>query len=564
MSGPFRHNLQIAFLFSISVNVLFLVAPIYMLQVYDRVLTSGSKSTLYSLSLIACFLLMIFAFADAGRKRSIAKAGHIFSNVWTQRLAKHMLSVPSAVGHKIIQQDIERVTAFLQNGGVLPLLDLPFAPLFFLVLFLLHPIIGWIGVVGVIILILFALFGERVSGQRILADQKESTDVQRLFKSSFESSSAIIAHGMRDRVLARWLKQKRGNDLDKVSTLSITGLFSGLSKSLRQILQTLILGAGAYMVLQQQMSPGAMIAGSIIIGRGLAPIDQIIGSWRSISLAREAWTKIRDAEDDYVVYDADAQAAISTPRPETGVKVSRLAITVPGSDKVLVSPINYEFLPGKSYALIGESGCGKTSLLRALAGVSPPRSGTIHLGERDIYQWPEIDRGQHVGYLPQSIELVAGTVADNIDRFTGSSDAVLHACCRKVGALTALSALPEAFETRIEPDRMTLSAGQQQIIGLARCWFGNPAYIVLDEPTSNLDPELSNKVLAGLKTAAKEGAVIIVATHDPKVILHVDFVLTLSNQMITAHDKIDYINMVKAGAQRRMQASGAGEMVNAK
>jgi len=554
LKNQLKLNLAIAFAFSISVNLLFLVTPIYMLQIYDRVLTSGSQHTLYSLTIIACFLLVIFAFAEGGRKRAVAKAGKSFNAIWSQRFAQDALSAQgSGVNKKVSSGDISKISSFLQSGNVLPLIDLPFAPLFFLTLFLLHPSIGWLGIVGVIVLITFALLGERITSSRISEDQEIDLESQRELATTIDRSSAVIAHGMRGRVLKKWLSKKRDCETRKVKTLSITGFISGGSKSLRQILQTLVLGLGAFMVLQQQMSPGAMIAGSIIIGRGLAPIDQIIGNWRSISLTHEAWRNIKSISETYDGISSESDESISSPEPKTGVKISRLAITAPGTDSVLISPFSFHFQPGQAYALIGSSGSGKTTFLKTLIGVLPTRTGEVILGERNLHQWPETDRGQYIGYLPQSIELIQGSVADNIDRFTDADDTTLHECCEKIGALSVVTNLPKAFDTQLNPDAMTLSAGQQQIIGLARAWFGTPPFLVLDEPTSNLDPELSNKVLAAISAARDAGAVVIVATHDPRLILQVDTVLTLSGCELSACSKTDYIHAVKSKSAQRMR-----------
>ena len=553
-SNSIRKYFIFAFLFSISVNLLFLVSPIYMLQIYDRVLTSGSQSTLVTLSVIACFLLIVFAFAEGGRRRSVIRAGAIFTTYWETQISEDGLSAQGqSLNRSTSHSELMKINNFLQNGGVLALFDLPFSPLFMLALFLLHPLIGIIGIGGTIVLILFALAGERSSKTRFIEDQKAEQEVQRDLAAILDKASIVIALGMRNRVLARWQSRRHEVSHNKNTTLTINGFFSGGSKSLRQILQALVLGAGAFMVLKQEMSPGAMIAGSIIVGRALAPIDQIIGNWRNVTLVREAWKKLSEIEE--TIADPAPVETIAMPAPTGMLSLERIAVTRPGTDDILISPFSYNFEPGQVYALLGASGAGKTTLLNTIAGILATRTGEVTFGGRNIHQWPETDRGRFIGYLPQTIDLLSGTVGENISRFSLTPDEALHECAEASGALPTIAQLPQAFSTQIISGINTLSAGQQQIIGIARAWFGTPPLIILDEPTSNLDPELAGKFLSAVASAREKNAIIIIATHDPRLILQVDTVLSIDDRQLTARSKADYIGAIKANNNTRQEVS---------
>lgn len=519
----------VAGLLSVAVNILLLVSPLYMIQVYDRVLSSASVSTLLSVSFIAIFLLSIYAFAEAGRRRALAVYGHGQMDGAFRRLSDWLLSkrrFQNAIDAKtqLQHQDVSRVQSAFFSGIVVPIFDLPFVPFYIGLMFLLHPMIGVIGLGGAIVLVGLAILSERITSSKFQADQDNENQAQSYLSELQRSANAVISMGMRDRVLDNWSGMKDKSLTSSLSTSSVSGFLSGLTKSFRQILQVLVLGGGAFLALQQQVSPGAIVAGSIIMGRGLAPIDQIVGGWKQLALAWNSWKKIKAFEASDAGDEAGEELEVS--EITRGLICRNAGIGPPGVEQPILEPFDLGFDFGKTYVIVGPSGSGKSTMLQNLSGVWPVTSGKISLGNRDVSTWSDTDRGRFVGYLPQTVELLPGSVAMNISRFHADRGEEVEELSRKLGFHELFMSFPKGYSTVIGRSGHRLSAGQSQAIGLARACFGESRLLLLDEPTANLDAGLAGRFMAALDMLKASGKAIVLTTHDSRLIPRADMILS--------------------------------------
>lgn len=520
-----RRPFFLAMAFSLVANVLLLVSPIHMLQVYDRVLTSGSRETLLSLSLICAFLLVIYGVAEGGRRRALAWIGNAFSQHFGRRLARQGLhSLPS--GNKPALSDLSRVEALFSQGQIVPLLDLPFSPLFLGVLFILHPVIGFIGLAGTVLLICLAIGAEVSSRGAVKSSQSSNGEVQKFYGSIVTSRGALVALGLTDRMLDRWQAKRATASFHGLTANGRTSYWSSATKSVRQVLQILVLSTGAYLALKQSMSPGGIVAGSILMGRALAPIDQIVASWRNLVLARESWGKLHALPNDT---DQD-EGYVALGAPEGPLECYKLAIAPPGTTQPLFPAFNISFKRGQTYIVKGESGIGKSTLLKTLTGAWQPLDGYVRISGVNLSTWPENDRGQYFGYLPQDNELLPGTIAENISRFDDDKvgDAPDH--CKELGVHGIISSIPKQYDAAVEAGGTSLSGGQRKAIAIARAFFGAPAILLLDEPTANLDDVTSAHVMTAIKRARDNGTIVIASTHDERLLSIADHLITCNRE----------------------------------
>ena len=531
--------------FSLVSNLLLLVSPLYMLQVYDRILTSGSKDTLIWITIIAVFLMFIYAAAETARRHICALAAEkiegqiaesVFSNFENNKEAGEKLPDDLRV--------LSRIRGFFRNQAILPFFDLPFSPLFLLVMFLIHPIIGTIGLIGGIILFIVAIAAEFSTRNTNKIANSASSQAFLLATGLSRQRSAIVSMGLTKGATEKWRLTK---DQFKDQTLKASERengFSSITRAGRQTLQILILGAGGALAISQQVSPGAIVAGSIIMSRTLAPIDQMVGNWRGITAAKMAWHRLEELM-------AGSKETVTEftplPRPESRLAMQRLCVAAPGMQEPLIRPFALELNGGQLTALMGPNGSGKSSLLQTIASAWEPHSGHVTLGGRDLHKWAAEDRGQYIGYVPQNIELLPGTIAENVCRMSGAEPEAIFSAAKLAGAHEMILALPQGYETPIGmPGTQKLSAGQRQLIGLARALFGNPVLIVLDEPTANLDPEKSREVTQNLVKIAAMDRIIIAATHDNNLIAATQIIMAIKDGTLMTADTRKYLEAKSA------------------
>ncbi len=553
-----------AFGFSVVANLLFLVSPLYMLQVYDRVLTSGSTDTLIVLTVIAVAMLLLYIFAEGGRRRTLSCAGQVLGETLDALTLRKGLGTASHGATDIITAvgNLSRVQGLLLQGAVAPLFDIPFAPLFIGILFLINPVLGAIGLGGAIALLVLAVMADRLSRKSVEDAGQREQKAQTHLSHMVRQRAAIVSMGMIDRAVTQWQRLRRDAVSSNLDSSALPTFLTSMTKSLRQILQIGILGAGAALAIFGHETAGTIIAGSIIMGRGLAPIDQTVAIWRQVILGRRAWADLTAWVDedweDPASRPLETSSITAMPRPDPVLKFEEFSVGVPGADKPLLPQMTLDLKPGTLVALLGPSGAGKTSFLQSVAGAWPAHHGLVRLGGRDIAAWDARDRGRYVGYLPQHVELLTGTVFENICRFTEANPDEVFNAAKTVGCHDMILTLPKGYDTPVGEGGVHLSAGQRQSIGLARAFFGNPALLLLDEPTAHLDAQLAADLMARFADLARAEVqerqmTGIIATHDLRLINAADTVMVIRDRKIALSPREDYLRRVSD--LRREQAT---------
>ena len=552
--------------FSVVVNLLFLVSPIYMLQVYDRVLSSRSMETLVVLTGVAVGLLLLYIFAEGGRKRLMARAGQLLGESLDGVTLRRGLAAAGTPSQHTVQsvQNLSRLQSLLMQGTIAPLFDLLFAPLFIIVLFAIHWLLGTIALAGAAVLVGFAVLTDRVSRKAVEEASKREQKAQGHLSHMIRQRAAIVSMGMTDRAVGQWQTLRRDAVDTNVEAAEGATFLTSTTRSFRQILQIAILGAGAALAVGGGVTPGTVVAGSIIMGRGLAPIDQTVAIWRQVILGMKSWRELSEWVDSTDKTDIHLEAAQITamPRPHPQLKFEEFAVGIPGSKKPLLPQMSLDLKPGTLIALLGPSGSGKTSFLQSVAGAWAPQHGTARLGGRDMFTWDARDRGKWIGYLPQHVELLTGTVLENIARFNEVEPEQVFEAAQRVGCHEMILSLPKGYDTPIGEGGVHLSAGQRQSIGLARAFFGRPSLILLDEPTAHLDAGLAANLMARFAHYTRlpqedRDITAIVATHDLRLINAADQVMVIQDRKITLSPRDDYLKKVSDLRRQQAQANQA-------
>jgi ATP-binding cassette subfamily C protein PrsD len=515
--------------FSGAVNLLMLSGSLYMLQVYDRVIPSRNVATLVGLSVIVLVAYLLQGYFDALRARMLARIGTLFDVALQEPIHVALATLPLRGVKPVLAQqplrDLDSVRAFLSGVGPTAFLDMPWIPLFVIALFLFHPAIGLTATIGAGAIVAMTVMTERQSRGSARSAMESSAQRQVLADATRHNAEAIRALGMTGRLTARWAKANERFLQENVRAMDVYANLGSAAKVLRFVLQSAILGAGAYLVVIEQASGGIMIASSIMVGRALAPIEIALSTWKQLTAARQGVERLRD-----ILKSTAPQAAppVALPRPCRELTAQGLSVTAPGTDRVLVANVSFALRAGMGLALLGASASGKSSLTKALVGVWPAAAGVVRLDGAALDQWRHDDLGRHIGYLPQDVALLDGSVAENIARFDGAatSDAVLEAA-QIAGAHEMILRLPDGYATRIGEGGTSLSAGQRQRVGLARAVFGNPFLIVLDEPNANLDADGENALTKAIAMLRARQCVVIVVSHRPSALAALDMAMVL-------------------------------------
>ena len=527
-------------LFSFALNLLLLTIPLYMLQIFDRVLSSRSVETLTLLSAAAGGAILTLALLEAVRGRVMVKLSNwLDSQLGGPLLGASVMAGLARGGEASVQglRDLLTFRGFITGPSVFPFLDAPWTPLFIAVIFLFHPLLGWLAIAGAAVLFALAFINELATRNLLMQSGGASIKSLRMAESAVRNADVIEAMGMMPNLERRW---RRDNTvmLDLQARASArSGTVTAVSRFCRLCLQIAMLGVGAWLVLQNELTPGAMIAGSILLGRALAPVEQAINSWKSAVSARGAYQRIKAQLDAM----PPPREAMSLPTPSGRLTVKDLAYVYPGAGEPVLRGINFSLEPGESLGLIGPTAVGKTTLARLLVGNLVPRAGHVRLDAADVAQWDSVDLGPHIGYLPQDVELFGGSVRENIARMAdGESDAVI-AAARTAGVHDIILGFAEAYETDIGEGGAVLSGGQRQRIGLARAVYGEPRLLVLDEPNASLDHDGEMALLKAIVAKKEEGVTMVIIAHRPSILQHVDKLLVLRDgtvQMFGARDEV--------------------------
>lgn len=518
--------------FSLFINVLLLTGSLYMLQIYDRVLSSHSIGTLIALTVLAAAMLLTYGALDVIRARILDRLSARFDAQINVRIFDAMfgrrLLAPHALATEPLR-DLNTIRQFLAGAGPATLFDAPWVPLFLAIVFFFHPLLGFIATAGAVILFAIAILTEVTTKKRLQEASQDTTAAHLFAGSSLRNAEAIAAMGMLTNLRRRWLDRHQKGLAVQSMAADVGSTLRVCSKVVRLLLQIILLGAGAALAIEKSISPGSIVAVSIIVGRALAPVEQAIGQWQGFTAARTAYRRLED------LLSAVPQPAerMSLPAPAGKLSVENLVATPPGGKLPVLKGITFQLEPGKALGVIGVSASGKSTLARLLIGVWPPAGGSVRLDGADVYTLPDDQIGPWIGYLPQDVELFDGTVAENIARFTPAADpeqVVLAA--KRAGVHEMILRLTDGYDTRIGEGGSFLSAGQRQRLALARAMYGNPTLIVLDEPNSNLDADGDQALTRAILGLKRLGRTVVVMAHRPSAIAAVDMLLVLRDGKI--------------------------------
>ncbi|WP_336273043.1 type I secretion system permease/ATPase [Vreelandella indica] len=532
------------FLFGMSgiINILALTGAFYMLQIYDRALTSGSISTLVAISVLALGLYCFQGMFDTIRSQILVRIGARLDRrvaPLAHRVAIDMPRFGFSTAESLERgRDVDTVRGFLGSQGPVALLDLPWMPLFLLFVYILHPYLGALVFLGGFILAMLAIITELKTSKLSSAMQQAAVTRNTIADSNARNAEILKAMGFAGRAVARFNRANDDHLELQTRTNDVSGTFGAVSRVLRMVLQSAVLGLGALLTIQGELSAGAIIAASIASARALAPIDLAIGNWKNVVAARTAFARLKET----VMALADVDEPMELPSPNSSLKVENITVAAPDSGQVLLSELSFELKAGQAIGIIGPSGGGKTTLLRALTGIWPVLRGSVRLDDAELSQWHDEALGQFIGYLPQEVALLNGTIEENISRFqeTPDSRAVVEAAMA-ASVHEMIVRLPNGYRTQLGSLGTSLSGGQRQRIGLARALFGNPFIVVLDEPNSNLDAEGEAALTAAIQGVKQRGGIAVVAAHRPSALAAVDLVAVIQNGRLAAFGPKDEV-----------------------
>ena len=526
--------------FSFVLNLLYLVPSIYMLQVYDRVLSSRNVTTLLMLTLIVVVAYLLYGFLDRVRTQMLIRVGVQIDQVLAQRVfaaafERNLRRAGAGPGQAL--QDLTAVRQFLAGAGALAFFDTPWLPVYLLVIFLMHPLLGAFALAVVLILFALTWMNEWRTHKPISEANREAAATSQFVNNNLRNAEAIKALGMLGTMRARWA-EKQAKVLALQTFASEEGAKLGsLGKAARLLFQSLILGLGAWLAVQDQITPGGMIAANILLGRALAPAELLIGAWKQWISASDAWRRL----DELLGKAPVAPAGLQLPAPKGAIALEDVHAIPPGGKAVVLQGLSLRIDAGDVVAVVGPSGSGKSTLARLLVGVWPAARGTVRLDGADVFAWDKEHLGPFVGYLPQDIGLFEGTVAENIGRFGSlNSEAVVRAA-QMAGMHDMVLRLPQGYDTQVGADGGGLSGGQRQRIALARALYNSPKLLVLDEPNSNLDQAGEAALLGAVRAMKAQGCTVVIIAHSPNVLQVVDKMLVLKDGQLVVYGPRDKV-----------------------
>jgi PrtD family type I secretion system ABC transporter len=515
------------FVLSLFINASMLATPLYSMQIYDRVLTSRSVGTLTMLTVVVGMFLVLYGILEFARSGVLARAGLQFEGALRHPLFETMMQAELSPRHRCGQQiirDAETIRDCIAGGTAAIACDLPWTPVFVALCFMQHLYLGIVALIGSVVLFSLAMFTEFFTRVSVDRTNTLANEANRFVASALRNGEVVRGLGMGDIVLDRWSGAQSAVIEAHSIVIERGAAMHAVTKFARLAVQTSLLCVGAWLAIDRQISPGAMMAASIIMGRALAPVEQAVGQWKRVVGFRSAYRRLEELFEALPAQDAPT----ALPIPKGQIEVENAIVWPPAANRPSVKGVSFALNAGESIAIVGASASGKSSLARALAGVWPLREGVIRIDGAAYSQWDQTRLGKHIGYLPQDIELFSGTVAENIARLGHVNDTAVIAAATAAGAHDAILRLPNGYDTPIGEGGVALSGGMRQRVGLARALHGNPRLIILDEPNSNLDEE-GEKALGQAMAAMKSaGRTVIVVTHRPQILAHVDRVMVMS------------------------------------
>ena len=565
MSRSHENNLQAALkackgsflsvgFFSLFVNTLMLVPTFYMIQVSGRVVPTSSTSTLIMLTIILSVLMLTMGSLEWVRSRIMVRISNrldvlLGRDVYRASFKRALQSGGMDASAQSLN-DLTSLRQFLTGNGLFAFFDAPWLPIYTAVMFLFHPWFGWMTVASAVVLIVLAFLNHRYTGKALAEANKQSITANLHTTKNLRNAEVIESMGMLDTLMGRWATRQRRVLVLQSDASDKGGIITSISKTFRMWAQSIMLCIGAYLVITHEVNAGLMMAGSLLLGRALSPIDQMIGSWKGFVAARLQYDRLNETLDKL---NAEPER-MSLPDPEGHVQVENLVIAPPGAKAPVIRNISFVVPAGDIVGIVGPSAAGKSTLARALLGIWTPQHGTVRLDGADISAWDKQKLGPHLGYLPQDIELFEGTISDNVARFGKVDPEKVVLAARIAGVHEMILQLPDGYDTVIGSEGVNLSGGQRQRIGLARAVYGSPRLIVLDEPNSNLD-EVGERALAVALLKIKEtGATVFIISHRPNILSKLDRVMMLEGGVITLYGAREQVIAELAKRQAQAQA----------
>lgn len=535
-----RSGFVTAIVFSFFINILAFVGSIYMLQIYDRVITSRNELTLILLTLIAGFLLVVYALLEKFRSAVLVRVGvdlndNLRDDVF-KGAVRGTLYAPGA-GHGQSLRDLDSLREFLTGSGFITFFDAPWVPIFVAACFILHPWFGYVALGGGILIFALALLNELATRKPLSVSAQNSLAANSYVSSTLRNVEVIQAMGMAGAIRERW-KQKHDKAISwQASASDRAGLLVASTKFVRQFLQIFILGVGAYLTIKQEVTGGAMIAASILMGRALAPVEAAVGSWRSFVNARLGASRI----NQLLAATRGSQSYVQLPEPKGDLALEGVLAGPPGTPTAILNNVTFAVQAGETLGIIGPSAAGKSSLARVIVGVWPTLSGAVRLDGSELSHYDPEQLGRSVGYLPQDVELFAGTVAENIARLGEVDDGKVIAAAQLAGVHEMIQGLPKGYNTQIGEGGSSLSGGQRQRIGLARAIYDMPALVVLDEPNSNLDSDGEAALLNAINTLKEAKRTVVIVTHKTNILAVADKIVLMAGGKVQGFGPRDAI-----------------------
>ncbi len=536
-------------LFSFVTNILVLTPSGYMLEVYDRVVNSRNHQTLLMLTILVVGLYVMLEALEWVRSGIMQEAARAFDErlrrrVFDTAFAARLKNMPVGSAAQVIA-DLSTIREAIGAHVTLSFLDTPLALLVLILLFLMHPLLGWFSAIGALVQFLIGFFNERRIREPMMMASRSSNASQMYAGSVLRNAQVIRSMGMLGNMRKRWLTRQREFIASQADASDTAGVNSSLSKLVQSLLSSSLLGIGCWLTLEGKLGGSGMIVGSILGGKVLSPLVQIIANWRQVEGAREAFVRL----DGMLRAFPDEEKKMPLPPPKGVLSVEGVVAGAPGSQIQILKGIGFRVAPGDSLAVVGPSASGKTTLARLLTGVWAPVSGKVRLDGSDIYAWNKEELGPHVGYLPQTVELFDGTIAENVARFGEPDMEKVQAACRMVGLGEFISTLPKGYDTPIGEEGVFLSGGQRQRVALARAVYGMPKFVVLDEPNSNLDTDGDAALIHTLQQLKAAGTTVIIMTHRMNILQVVGFMLVLIDGQIKQFGPKDQVLAALKGEQ---------------
>lgn len=535
-----RPSIAATIFFSFFINLLALVSPLYMMQVYDRVLSSRSISTLLFLTLILAFFYAVVAMLETVRSQVLIRAGVKFDRIVNpevfRAIQKFTLQKQGTPPTQALR-DLDGIREFITGAGFLSFLDIPWVPIYIIASFFINFWFGIFVIFAVLISFALAVFNEVATKPRLDRAQIDSIKANTHANTTFRNSEVLYAMGMVEALRARWANHHESVLAWQAAASNKAGVLVALAKFHRMLTQSLVLGLGAYLVLERQITPGMMIASSIIVGRAIQPVEVAIGSWKTFTNMRSAYARVQGLLREF----AQQTTKMSLPRPEGNLSIENVTAFAPGRQVPVLKGVSVRIPAGATIGIIGPSAAGKSSLARVMTGIWPVAHGHVRVDGNDLKHWNPDELGTYIGYLPQDVELFAGTIAENIARFSEMDDTKIINAAVSAGVHEMIQRMPDGYNTQIGDGGQALSGGQRQRLGLARALYNDPSIIILDEPNANLDTAGEEALVAALNKLREQRRTVVVVTHKMNILASVDYIILLQDGAVQAAGSRDEI-----------------------